>query len=98
MWKSFIDVIKYVFTVAEDLNRLRGEVKEIRQENREISDKLTRLGYELQLMKERDAHEREKQAMHATYEAEVQKLLSENKSLQERLALPPAKTKEDTEE
>ncbi len=98
MWKSFVDVIKYVFTVAEDLNRLRSEVKEIRQENREISDKLTRLGFELQLMKEREAHERENREMHNAYEASVRQLELENKLLRERLALPPAKAEDDPTE
>ncbi len=97
MWKSLVDVIKYVFTVAEDLNRLRSEVKEIRQENREISDKLTRLGFELQLMKEREAHEREKREMRAAYEASAQQLELENKRLRECLALPPAKEEDPTE-
>jgi SMC interacting uncharacterized protein involved in chromosome segregation len=98
MWKSFVDVIKYVFTVAEDLNRLRSEVKEIRQENCEISDKLTRIGFELQLMKEREAHEREKREMRDAYETKIQQLELETKLLREHLALPPAPSEEKSEE
>ena len=63
-----------------------------------MSDKLTRLGFELQLLKEREAHDREKREMRDAFEASAQQLVLENKRLRERLALPPAKSEDDSEE
>ncbi len=81
MWKSVIELVRRLFTINEELNRLQSASKKHGDEIRELYETLTRVQYEMQLQRERDIHEREKE-----------KLLLENRLLLERLeqrGLPP---------
>jgi hypothetical protein len=62
MWKSFFSLFKRAITLAEDLQRLREQVKENSRQLDELADSQTRLYYEYQLQRERDAREREREA------------------------------------
>ncbi len=86
MWKAVFEVIKRLFTINDELNRLQTEPKLHGEQIRELAANQTRFQYELQLQKERAAHEREQE-----------KLRLENQQLRERLErleklLPPAKS------
>ena len=63
MWRTLFDLLKRQITFAEDLQRLRDEVKEHGRQIRELTENETRMYFEFQLWKERDAREREKEAM-----------------------------------
>jgi len=62
MWKAVFEVFKRLFTFNEDLNRLQAASKLHGDQIRELYDNQTRFQFELQLQKERDAHEREKES------------------------------------
>jgi len=69
-------------TINEDLNRFQAELKRHGEQIRELAENQTRFQYEMQLQRERDAHEREQI-----------KLQLENRLLREqleRLSLPPS--------
>ncbi len=83
MWRYIFDLVRQMVTVAEDLAKLRNEVKEIRSELRELSATQTRQHYEIQILKERFAHEREKESL----QAEIQRLRAQ-------LQLPPSSSEE----
>lgn len=107
MWKSLFSLFKRAITLAEDLQRLREQVKENSRQIDELADSQTRLYYEYQLQRERDAREREREAYQrerqmieqmvererALFERKLEVLQQENQLLRERLSLPPAQTK-----
>ncbi|MDQ3011585.1 MAG: hypothetical protein M3X11_12870 [Acidobacteriota bacterium] len=85
VWQKIYDLFKRLFTINDDLSRLQAELKRQGDQIREIVVNQTRFQYELQLQKERDAHEREQI-----------KLQLENRLLRERLerlSLPPSTSK-----
>ncbi len=73
-WKAVFEVLKRLFTINDELNRLQAESKRHGEQILELAASQTRLQYELQLQNERDAREREKE-----------KLQLENRLLRERL-------------
>lgn len=84
MWKSVIELVRRLFTINEDLNRLQSASKKHGDDIRELYETVARVQFEMQLQRERDAHEREKE-----------KLQLENRLLLERLErreLPAAST------
>jgi hypothetical protein len=110
MWRTLFDLLKRQITFAEDLQRLRDEVKEHGRQIRELTENQTRMYFELQLWKERDARERDREAYErrlaaiteagAATEASLQ---LENQRLRERLEklerlLPPASSDDRTDE
>jgi len=89
MWKTVFEVLKRLFTINEDLNRLQAASKLHGDQIRELYENQTRFQYELQLQRERSAHEREKEALRL----ENQQLRERLEHL-DRLSLPP-KTPDD---
>lgn len=86
MWKSVFEVLKRLFTINEDINRLQAASKLHGDQIQELYENQTRFQYELQLQKERDAHERER----ARLEFEKQLLLKRLERLEQQ-SLPPSK-------
>lgn len=60
MWKQIFDMAKRLLLLAEDTKRNRDEIKELRQELRNLTAAVERLAYELHRVSEKDDHEREK--------------------------------------
>lgn len=79
MWKDMLDLFRQAFTVTESLSQTKADLKELRQEVRELTSKVTGLHYEVQRLKDYLIHEREKQALRGEIE-----------QLRSRLGLPPA--------
>lgn len=79
MWKGFFDLIKQMFTLTDAVQKVQSDVTQIKQDLRELTLTAVRQGFEIQMMQEREAHEREKQ-----------ELRREIEQLQTKLALPPA--------
>lgn len=93
MWEKLFNLLKLVFTVAEDMQSLKAKVKEHSQQLLELAASQSRLQYELQLQKERAAYERDREAWHR----ESQHLRERLEQL-ERLSLPPAPTDKKSDE
>lgn len=74
MWEKVFEVFKRFFTISDELKRLQADSKLHGEQIRELINNQTRLYYEFQIQKERDLHEREKEALRL-----------ENLELQERL-------------
>lgn len=60
MWKAIISLLTRAIVLAEDLQRLREQVKEHSRLLDELAGEQTNLRYEYQLQRERDARERER--------------------------------------
>jgi regulator of replication initiation timing len=76
MWEKVFEIFKRFFTISDELKRLQADSKLHGEQIRELIDNQTRLYYEFQLQKERNAHEREKETLRL-----------ENQQLRERLEL-----------
>ena len=50
MWATFFNLVKRVFSIDEELNRLRADLKEVRGEMRDLTTAMTRLHYEMQVL------------------------------------------------
>jgi hypothetical protein len=74
MWEKVFEIFKRFFTISDELKRLQADSKLHGEQIRELIDNQTRLYYEFQLQKERNAHEREKETLRL-----------ENQQLRERL-------------
>ena len=86
MWKGFFDLIKQVFTLTDAVQKTQSDITQIKQELRDLTMTVIRQGFEVQIMKEREAHEREKQ-----------ELRHEIEQLRTKLVLPPASNDSDNE-
>lgn len=92
MWGKFFNILKLVLTLADSFQKLDAKVKEHGEQIRELSANQTRMWYEFQLQRERDAREREREDTARAQEA----MWRENQQLRERLerlerlSLPPA--------
>lgn len=82
MWEKVFEIFKRFFTISDELKRLQADSKLHGEQIRELIDN-PRLYYEFQLQKERDAHEREKEAMRLE-----SRQLRERLERLERLSLP----------
>ena len=60
MWKQILDMAKRLLMVAEDTERNRGEIRELREEVRRLTGAFERLAYEIHRIDEREEHERER--------------------------------------
>jgi hypothetical protein len=47
MWKQIFDAVKRLFLLAQDAQRNRDEIKELRQEVRDLTRAVERLAYEI---------------------------------------------------
>jgi hypothetical protein len=74
MWEKVFEIFKRFFTISDELKRLQADSKLHGEQIRELIDNQTRLYYEFQLQKERNAHEREKETLRL-----------ENQQMRERL-------------
>jgi hypothetical protein len=63
MWKALFDLVKHVFTINETLQQMREELKETRQQTRNLAENQLRLEFEIRLMKEREAWQQKGQAL-----------------------------------
>ena len=63
MWEKVFEIFKRFFTISDELKRLQADSKLHGEQIRELIDNQTRLYYEFQLQKERNAHEREKETL-----------------------------------
>ncbi len=79
MWKGLFDLIRQMFTLTDAVQKTQSDVTQIKQDLRELTLTVVRQGFEIQMMREREAHEREKQ-----------ELRREIEQLRSQLALPPA--------
>lgn len=90
MWKTVIDLFKRLFTINDEMNRFQAELKKHGEQIRVLADNQTRLQYEWQLQRERDAHQREKEKL------EIENLLlRERLGRAEQRGLPPASADND---
>lgn len=67
MWKEFFEYAKQVFALHQETQKnkasiqaLQDDLKEARQEIKELTDAVRRLAYEIHRVGEDDRHEREK--------------------------------------
>ncbi len=60
MWQKIYDLFRLVFNLGEDLRQNRANVERLEQEVRELTLMVQRLAFELQRVRENEAHEREK--------------------------------------
>lgn len=96
MWGRIFNLAKQIFNYHEDLQKLKETTKQQAQQIRALAENQTRLYYEIQIQRERDARERERERaerelMAKDLEQEILRL--ENQLLRERLErlnLPPA--------
>ncbi len=87
MWKQFFEALSNVFTLMQRVERQEKEIRELRQELKEVLAVMQRLAYE-----QRRASERE---------ADTRRLLLlevENQILKAKLQLPPASEEKGDEE
>jgi cell shape-determining protein MreC len=84
MWKALFDLVRHIFTINETLQQMREELKETRQQTRNLAENQLRLEFEIRLMKEREA-----------WQQKAQTLEAENQQLREQLKLLPPSS-EDT--
>lgn len=61
MWTRFFNLFKLVINFGEDLQKLKETVKQQGQQLNELAANQTRMYYEFQLQRERDARERERE-------------------------------------
>jgi predicted nucleic acid-binding Zn-ribbon protein len=85
VWTKFYEVVTTVVTLAEDLKQNREEIKEIRQELRDLTAAVVRLQSDLEHTKEREATERKVLSL------ELQNMLIRFEQHIERRLPPPDK-------
>jgi cell shape-determining protein MreC len=83
MWKALFDLVRHIFTINETLQQMREELKETRQQTRNLAENQLRLEFEIRLMKEREAWQQKAQALE-----------TENQQLREQLKLLPPSSEE----
>lgn len=79
MWKQFFDALANLFTLMQRVERQEKEIKELRQEFREMTTLVQRLAYEQHRAAEREADTRKMLLLEV-----------ENRILRAKLQLPPA--------
>ncbi len=60
MWQKIYDLFRLVLNLGEDLRQNRADVERLEQEVRELTLMVHRLAFEVQRVRENEAHEREK--------------------------------------
>ncbi len=63
MWKQILDWFKHLFTLSQQTQQNRADIKELRQEMTSFAENILRLAYELRNFKDTEALEREKMAL-----------------------------------
>ena len=72
MLKKLYELAKQLFVLVQESQRNKTEIKELRQESKELTVAVQRLAYEIHRVGENDTHEREKLALR--FENELLKL------------------------
>jgi seryl-tRNA synthetase len=95
MWKQLGDYIKQVLQVQQetqknkaDIVELRQELKEVRQELRNLTAGMQQIAHEVIRNRQNEQHEREKMAMHFEHEREKIALRFEMELLRSGRQLP----------
>ena len=57
MWKRLAELARLLFNFGEDLQQNRAGIKELQREVRDLTTAVQRLAYELQRIRENEAHE-----------------------------------------
>jgi predicted nucleic acid-binding Zn-ribbon protein len=60
MFKQLYDLIKQLLLLARETQQNKAEIKELRQELKDLTTVVQRLAYEIHRTSENEAHEREK--------------------------------------
>jgi predicted nucleic acid-binding Zn-ribbon protein len=63
MWKQIFDMAKRLLLLTEDTKRNRDEIKEMREQIRDLAAAIERPAYEVRRVGDRDEGEREKLAL-----------------------------------
>ena len=63
MWKQLLSLAARFWRLADESHRNSTEIKELRQQLDELTDKVHALAFELRRVAEHDGHEREKLAL-----------------------------------
>ena len=63
MWKALKDLLQTVFTLARDMEQVRNEIKETRQDLTKLTLAVQHLDNRINLTQQEDNNEREKLAM-----------------------------------
>ena len=63
MLKQLYDLLKRLLLVAHESHQNKTEIKELRQELKDLTAVVQRLAYEIHRVTENEAHEREKMAL-----------------------------------
>lgn len=79
MWKPLFDLFRQVFTITEDLQRQRAEIKELREQHQSLTLLVHKLEAKIERIGSDDKHEREKLILQL-----------QNSLLQFERRLPPA--------
>lgn len=79
MWKQLFELFRQVFTINEDLQRQRAEIKELRQQYHSLTLLVHKLEAKLERIESEEKHEREKLVLQL-----------QNTLLQFERRLPPA--------
>ena len=60
MWKHLFNLARHLLNLAQESERNRTAIKEVRQEMKELTAIVQRLAFEQRRISENEAHEREK--------------------------------------
>jgi predicted nucleic acid-binding Zn-ribbon protein len=78
VWREFYEYARRLFTLKDQTDKNTEEIKELRQELKQLSEVVREVVYEIRRMKDNEAHEREKLALRL-----------ENMLLRSERGLPP---------
>lgn len=59
MWKTFIDISKQLFTVVQETQKNKADIKEVREQLSDLTKAVERLAYEIHRVSEREQYERQ---------------------------------------
>jgi predicted nucleic acid-binding Zn-ribbon protein len=95
MWKQFLDLVRQVFSLAEDTQKNKTDLKELRQDLKASSEKSEKNYQELKSAIERLAYEIHGIGQREEAERKILRLELENQLLRAERRLPPARTRGD---
>lgn len=94
MWKQLSELFWRVVMLAQDTQKNTSDIKDLKQENRDIAAAMQRLAYELQRVNERI----DRLAEREQYARENMELRLEIKRLKAERGLPPSTEDDDDKE
>ena len=93
MWKQFLELARQVFSLTEDTQKNKTDIKELRQDLKTASEKSEKNYQELKSAIERLAYEIHGIGQREEAERRILRLELENQLLRAERGLPPAKTR-----